>query len=858
MNNPATTPITAAEADTPVPLRLRDIASWQLPKLAQRNDQGEPIKPRILPGLPSLQRGSVWKPNQIELLWDSVLRGFPIGSMVVCRRLDNQATRTGVVAGPDDPLPWPVAEYDHHLLDGQQRANALALGYLDPFPADLPRLDPDTLLWLDLDPDRQGSSHFPSASSRSFLLRVTTVAHPWGFKVSDNKEPTRLEHHKAKEARDAFRAIHQGIDSSKRPRPRDGWPFEANVPIPMAWALEAAHEVFPDTGRPPASAQPECDLWRWVLDRCTKFLADHPNPQPQSGAPTNNDPRRWWASRAKDLLDQWCKASPANPPPEALHLAQALARAVRAQTVALPVPDDALTQPRRTAVQPNATNVTADQQDISNVEHLFQRLNGGGTMLDGDELRYSMIKAYWPGIERTIQAIKPRPPDTQVALLGARLALDSGDGTFPAAPTVETLRGLATVTQIAPVQGASESKHVAERRAARERIEVEFGLQPAATTNAPQPNQGRAPLAQAFERFDAWFLHDNSTKPWGLPKVLRSRLADQAPDVFLFLLWLAKAHGAGVLLDETIRRRLLGLATALHWFGTKDRTEAVRWLWKIAPMDWLDGTAFRSEPHLLATLSALPSKDSSTPVRTVAGILTPEALENYIDVNTFAQDKIEHWRWWQTLIVAPAEAALGTGASDKMIEKESNNRWRDYQDFIPVLNRSDYQGTNALLLIYAQREQMAHLFREYDPSQVGYWDLHNRPWDFDHILPQSAFTNLKQSKNTYMESCKQWGKTIANLHILPFEENRSRHAKEADKSLRADGDSLRRMLLLDAAAAPSDRRPFFSLTSVHVKDSDTNASLSRQKVHDFIIDARSRLLRIYRDWFDTLLIRDLL
>jgi hypothetical protein len=159
--------------------------------------------------------------------------------------------------------------------------------------------------------------------------------------------------------------------------------------------------------------------------------------------------------------------------------------------------------------------------------------------------------------------------------------------------------------------------------------------------------------------------------------------------------------------------------------------------------------------------------------------------------------------------------------------------------------------------MYAQREQMAHLFDKYDPSRVGYWDLHNTPWDFDHILPQSAFTNRKQ-RNTYMESCKQWGYTIANLHILPFEENRSRHDEKADSSLLADDNSLRRMLLWDDGAAAPDRRPFFSLTGFHVEDSDPDVSLSRQMVHDFIIDARSRLLRIYRDWFDTLLIRDLL
>ena len=33
--------------------------------------------------IPIIQRGFVWKPEQIAGLWDSLLRGFPIGSFMV-------------------------------------------------------------------------------------------------------------------------------------------------------------------------------------------------------------------------------------------------------------------------------------------------------------------------------------------------------------------------------------------------------------------------------------------------------------------------------------------------------------------------------------------------------------------------------------------------------------------------------------------------------------------------------------------------------------------------------------------------------------------------------------------------------
>ena len=61
--------------------------------------------------LPQIQRGLVWKAAQIELLWDSILRGFPIGSFVVAEFSDNNN------------------ESSLQLLDGQQRMNAIKLGY---------------------------------------------------------------------------------------------------------------------------------------------------------------------------------------------------------------------------------------------------------------------------------------------------------------------------------------------------------------------------------------------------------------------------------------------------------------------------------------------------------------------------------------------------------------------------------------------------------------------------------------------------------------------------------------------------------------------------------------------------------
>jgi uncharacterized protein with ParB-like and HNH nuclease domain len=44
--------------------------------------------------LPPIQRGAVWKVAQVERLWDSLLRGFPIGSFLLAPRKQGEAARS--------------------------------------------------------------------------------------------------------------------------------------------------------------------------------------------------------------------------------------------------------------------------------------------------------------------------------------------------------------------------------------------------------------------------------------------------------------------------------------------------------------------------------------------------------------------------------------------------------------------------------------------------------------------------------------------------------------------------------------------------------------------------------------------
>ena len=83
---------------------LKEIVNWEREKIVD---------------LPALQRGLVWAPHQVELLWDSILRGFPIGAFALTPVADNKRQLTNTSDR--------VAQY--FLLDGQQRYNAIKAAF---------------------------------------------------------------------------------------------------------------------------------------------------------------------------------------------------------------------------------------------------------------------------------------------------------------------------------------------------------------------------------------------------------------------------------------------------------------------------------------------------------------------------------------------------------------------------------------------------------------------------------------------------------------------------------------------------------------------------------------------------------
>lgn len=153
--------------------------------------------------IPKIQRGLVWNATRCEVLWDSILRGIPIGALSL---------------RPTDDGRWEI-------FDGQQRVNTIAMGYA-PWPQKSEKNK--SILWIDLNPKE--------TKERKFVFRVTTPPHPWGYKLSnDEKTDNRLEVAKRREATEALKKCWEhSSEKGARPFTRELWPVDAILPVPFS------------------------------------------------------------------------------------------------------------------------------------------------------------------------------------------------------------------------------------------------------------------------------------------------------------------------------------------------------------------------------------------------------------------------------------------------------------------------------------------------------------------------------------------------------------------------------------------------------------------------------------------------
>ena len=353
-------------------LTLPEIAAWALPSY------GLAPATSVRASLPALQRGAVWRPHQVEQLWDSLMRGLPIGAFLLAEFDQARGDRQILVGCGGNQSGNVTPTTTHHLLDGQQRSLAIALGYLDAWT----HLEGDACryaLWIDLAP--------PAISDdRDFLFRMVTSSHPWGYKKTNPAE--RLSAH---QCRDALKSYKNACPEDHRNQVdfRAGklplfyaWPYDAQAPAPVRFLLDASI-----TSEPIAALKGKLaglPIWR---DNTTR-------------------------QKIEERLDG------------NNHFIVSMLQKFRGLSEpSFNIPGIILPRLSHDKIMDQEEGLKLDP-----TETLFIRINSAGTPLTGEELNYSILKSAWPGCHDLVERLgaKRMAPSRLVALV-TRLVLARHD-----------------------------------------------------------------------------------------------------------------------------------------------------------------------------------------------------------------------------------------------------------------------------------------------------------------------------------------------------------------------------------------------------------------------------------------------
>ncbi|BBJ24657.1 GmrSD restriction endonuclease domain-containing protein [Candidatus Nitrotoga sp. AM1P] len=315
------------------------VCGMKLPEYLKWATGNETYEKELL--LPAIQRGFVWKPKQIVDLWDSLLRGMPIGSLMLSKLSEGQVASTLTIK---EKKTENISSEAMGLLDGQQRTLAMLIGC--PF---INSTQLQHCLWIDLAEEGYAGSPFD--------IRLTTKTQPFGFQRPSH---SRLSRSDRKKAREIYDELTSGEEKEKPDYELFDLKTEHSPPRPWRAGSESNHFVKVK------------DLWEAFIK-------------------TANDEQAFLDLFKSHFADNK-KLSNLDGRFSNLHKAFKHLEMLEVPLILIP---EHISSPE--AATPNDTP--------NPLVLLFERIGRNGASLSAEDLLFSMIKQKWPEAQELVNGI---------------------------------------------------------------------------------------------------------------------------------------------------------------------------------------------------------------------------------------------------------------------------------------------------------------------------------------------------------------------------------------------------------------------------------------------------------------------
>ena len=680
---------------------LCEIANWQ--RFCKKTD--------VTVVVPRLQRGLVWNAARIEVFWDSLMRKIPVGVFCLSDVSDDMRKQL------KEEIP-PNVERCYFLLDGQQRANAITLGYHSFTYGTEEDLKP--ILWIDLLPT------FKDPRCK-FEFYVTTVAHPWGFASRTKDRETNSVRLSSCEMRRCVEKF-KGAEFVKnypawRPPPSELYPLKASNPIPVSFLLEAAN-----------ICKHYDDFWAIVLDLVCSAK------------------ETYWYKENYNKVNDFITSTDCQRQREILKNA-----IINLNDTKIPT----LYMPHELARSPD------------DVSLFFDRMNTQGVVPGPEERAYSMAKSFWPELWNIEKFAKNRMLPFRMAILALETFLILKDRKWHSSDV-----------------SAGDIRKIAENNKDRDEfsrfIESENGI-----------------FYRLCEKVDKWMglsEYEEELPVWALLRFHRTLIAHKSKRLYKLLLLLAQMDAENVL----IARDMAGFITFSRWFVSASKEDGLA---KVVYESCVKTPDMLLQGIKRGLATAVNQEIVSIPP-------TPDELKIILELP--AQENKGYWESVSEQYVLPKWSSI------VKIKKGFGNE------------------VGAELLLYAVRDYMKMF--NYDPAEHEKWESYNRPWDYDHILPQNWLGNRGRGGcGPWMAACRDMLETIGNSAPIPFGLNRSKNDDPPGS------DYCNR-----------DPNLFISYESIGQYNNQSYLDRDETRAKQFIDTTNLRFFNLYKEWFEKLRIGELI